>query len=422
MLRRILAFIAFILLIGAVSSLVYYNSQDTSFRLTPEHQFTLPLGVLMLAAALGGGLLMFLIAIMREGRHALREWRVHRELRAAERTAEYQSSARSLALGGDFRRARALLTKVTQKREPDISDVIDYAETFSLEGDTGQARRALEEGLKDFGNDPLLLYALARAYRADGDLPAAVSTLERALAVYPSSKPILTLLRDLLFELGSWQRACEIQERIVALRPGDAREENRLAGARYEAAKRREGDARAVALKSVTGEHPDFVPALLARARVLAAAGEQRRAMKLLERAAKRRPRSAILDELERLTPEDRYPKLAKLYGKLVSGQPGNGRLRLRAARFLVDSGRIDDAEALLRAVSANGDLPAAHALWAQIHDARAEPDQARQSYRQALGDGKPGSLLACEICHAPCRAWQERCPSCGAWGTLETL
>ena len=123
-LLRLLPLLEIIALIGAVSYLVYFNAQETQFRLSPRHQFTLPLGVLILGATLAGALVMFVLALMREGRHALREWRVHRELQAAERTAEYQTEARSLALAGDFKRARLLLAKATNKRAPDVSDIV----------------------------------------------------------------------------------------------------------------------------------------------------------------------------------------------------------------------------------------------------------------------------------------------------------
>lgn len=421
MLRRILVFLVFIGLIGAVSFLVYFNVQETQFRLTPQHTFTMPLGVLMLGATVVGAIVMFVLALMREGRHALREWRVHRELRSAERTAEYQTEARSLALSGDFKRARQLLAKATLKRSPNVSDTVDYADTFLLEGDAAQSRRVLEDAQKDYGNEPLLLYALARACRATGDLPAAISTLERAVRVYPSSLPILMLLRDVLFEAASWQRACEIQERIIALKPADESERNWLAGARFEAAKRVPPESRGSALRGITTDHPDFVPALLARARDLEDSGDHRRAVRLLEKAAKRRPRSALLDELERITPEVNRSKLAKLYTKLVTGDPGNSKLRLRAARFFVAAGRHDEAEQLLAPLSANGSAAPAHALRAAIHEARADREGAQHEYQQAFVTHEfPPRIIACERCDAVAPAWQERCSRCGAWGTFE--
>jgi len=422
MVRRILAFLLFIGLIGAVSFLVYFNAQESQFWLTPRHQFRLPLGVLMLGAAVAGAVVMFLLALMREGRHALREWRVHRELRAAERTAEYHTQARSLILAGDFKRARLLLAKATQKREPDVSDIVDYAETFLLEGDTGQARRVLEDGQREFGNEPLLLHGLARACRAGGDTPAAVSTLERAARICPASLPVLLMLRDMLFETGAWSRACEVQERVCELKPTDQIERNRLAGARLEAARRSPGDVRGSALRTLTGEHPDFVPALLERARFLESAGERRRAVRLLEKAAKGRPRLILLDELERIVPEERRVKLAKLYVKLVDGDPANAGLRLRAARYLIANRRYDEAEQLLRGLSAsNGDLAAAHALWAEIHDARADTERAQQEYRQAVAL-RPARVLACAACGAASPVWRERCDRCGAWDTYDTI
>jgi len=419
MLRRILAFLLFVGLIAAVSFLVYFNAQETQFWLTPRHQFRLPLGVLMLGAAVAGSVVMFLLALMREGRHALREWRVHRELRAAERTAEYHTQARSLVLSGDYKRARLLLAKATQKRDPDVSDIVDYAETFLLEGDAGQARRVLEEGQKQYGNEPLLQHALARACRAAGDTPAAVSTLERAARACPSSLAILSMLRDSLFETASWSRACEIQERIVALKPGDNAERNRLAGARLEAARRAPGELRGAALRALTGEHPDFAPALLERARFLEAAGERRRAVRLLEKAAKRRPRSVLLEELERMVPEERRYKLAKLYGKLVTGDPGNSNLRLHAARYLLHNRLFDEAEQLLRGLSSNGVGSSAHALWAEIHEARSDTARAQQEYRHALSGHNPVAL-ACSACGAASTAWRERCDRCGAWDTID--
>jgi thioredoxin-like negative regulator of GroEL len=130
-----------------------------------------------------------------------------------------------------------------------------------------------------------------------------------------------------------------------------------------------------------------------------------------------------LLDELERLTPEDRRARLAKLYTKLVAADPGNTKLRLRAARYLVTNGRHEEAEQLLRNVSVNGDAALAHALWAGIHEARSESDQAQQEYRQVVTAPEfPPTMLACEMCGGVSTQWQDRCRECGAWGTLESL
>jgi len=423
MLRRILTFLVFILLIGGVSALVYMNAQETSFRLAPELTFTLPLGVLMLAGGCAGAVVMFLIALMREGRHALRDWRVHRELRAAQRNVEHVAEARSLTLAGDYKRARALLTKATQKREPEIGDVIDYADTFLLEDDPAQARRVLEEGQKDFGNEPLLLFALARACRAASDTPAAISALERALAVYPRSARILTSLRDLLFETESWNRAVEVQKRIVELKPDDASERNWLLGARFEAAMQMGTADREAALKSLCNDAPEFIPAAIERARLVAAAGDRRRAMKILEKAARLRPRTALLDELEHLCGTDEPSRIAKLYTKLVTSDAANAGLRARAAHFLVATGRTDDAAALLTANTENANSPSVQAAWAEVHSAKNRNNEALAAYKKAVSArGGDKQAYSCEVCGAQSSGWQTRCEQCRAWGMLEAL
>jgi len=423
MLRRILTFLIFILLIAGVSALVYLNAQEIAFRLAPEVAFTLPLGVLMLAAGCAGAIVMFLIALMREGHHALRDWRVHRALRTAQRNVEHIAEARSLTLAGDYKRARALLTKATQKREPEIGDVIDYAETFLLEDDPVQARRILEEGQKDFGNEPLLLFALSRACRAAHDTPAAISALERALAVYPRSIRILTTLRDLLFDVESWQRAVEIQKRIVELKPDDASERNWLLGARFEAAMQEPESRREADLRSLCSDAPDFVPALLERARRATAAGDRKRAIKILEKAARQRPRAALLDEMERVCGSEDAGRVAKLYAKLVASEPVSPELRARAAHFLVSIDRADDAVAMLNASGENGRGPYLQAAWAEVHGAKNRNSEALAAYKSALtAGGLAHPIYACEVCGAQTLGWQTRCEQCRAWGMLEAL
>lgn len=423
MLRRIITFIVLITLIGAVSSLVYFNSTEAAFRLTPQYVFTLPLGVLMLIAAVAGALVMFVVAIMREGWHAVHEWRVHRGIQRAERMAEARAQARSLSLAGEYKKARALFTKATKRRQPDVGDVIDFAGTYVLEGDYAQARQILEDGQKDFGNDPLLLYALARTCRRADDSVAAISALERALAVYPNSLRILTMLRDLLFETGAWPRAAQIQERIVKIKPEDPIEHNRLLGARFEAAASADASTREADLKALLGRDPEFLPAALGQAELLENTDNLKQAIKILEKAIRHHPRSVALDALERLNGNVKPARMAKLYATLVSSQPESVALRCRAARYLTRYGMVDEAASTLDAVANIADLPEVQAVWAEIHEARSNPELAHAACRAALSsDHDSSAVFTCQICATPAKQWEHRCSQCGSWGTLESL
>jgi len=418
MLRRILAFLAFVALVAAVSALVYFNPTAIAFRYAPDDTVTLPLGLLMLAAAIAGMVVMFLLMLLREGRQAVHEWRVQRGIRSAERTATLRAEARHLSLAGDFARARTLFAKVMKMKDPDIADLIDYANTHALEGNAREAKRILEHGQKDFGNDPLLLFELAKAARAAGDTAAAVSALERALAVYPRSARLLTTLRDALMDTGVWERAAEIQERVVQLKPNDETERNRLWGARYEAASRMAPAERMAALKAITVAQPDFAPAALERARTAALTGDGRRGVRILEKAIRQRPRGALFDELEKVCSDDNT-RVVKAYSKSVEGFPRLDGLRARAARYLVQIGRSQEADALLRDARSEDTQGVLSAARGMLMEAQSQ-----------LGGGGAGSrrsgielnLWRCEACKTPAERWTARCPRCGAWGLVDDL
>jgi uncharacterized membrane-anchored protein len=423
MLRRILAFVAFVALVAAVSALVYFNPVESSFRYSPDRQISLPLGVLMLVAGVAGMLVMFLLMLLREGRHAVHEWRIQRGIRTAERTATLRGEARSLSLAGDYARARALFNKATKIRNPDVSDLIDFAGTYLLEGNAKEAKRILENAQKDFGNDPLLLSELARASRLAGDDAAAVSALERATAVYPRSIRLLAALRDVLVDSGSWSRAAEVQERIVDLRPENAAERNRLKGTRYEAALRLERNERAAALAALAAKDEDFVPATLERARALVNSGDTSRASKVLEKAVRRRPHAALLDEIERMGAADDTARVAKLYVKLVEGFPDSAPLRARAVRYLTSCGRSEQAADLLRLLPADGAPLPLEAARATLLDARGQPSEAIQAFKRVAERG--AAVLApwrCSACNALATEWTARCASCRTWGSIDSL
>jgi HemY protein len=422
MLRRIATVVAVVALIAAVSTLVYFNVQETTFKLAPEKSFTLPLGVLMLSAGVAGAIFMFLITLAREGRHALSDWRLQRDKRSEERNVEHRRQARSLTLAGDYQKARTLFAKAAKRRAPDVLDVIDYAGTYIIEGRADEARRMLEEGQKDFGNDPLLLSGLARACSGCGDPAAAISALERALSVYPSSVEILRRLRDLLFTAESWARAVEVQQKIVELTGQDEAERRRLLGAKFEAAMKLEDAEREAALRTLGGTDPDFVPAIIERANALLAADDAKQAYKILDKSARRQAHPAVLAKLEEITPADQSARMIKLYSKMLASTPENETLRLRAASYLLENGRPDEAEKTLEGGDSLSDSYGRHALAGQVHFEQSNGDLAQSAYRQAIACHPPTTgELRCGDCGRRAALWQSRCGHCGAWNSIDS-
>ncbi len=387
MLKRIFTFLAVVALIGAVASVVYFNPGETTLRLAPDRQYDMKLGYVVLISTFVGAVFVFLLFLLREGRWALRQWRIRREKRIAERARQYRAEARGLVLAGQYNNARSLLTKAGKNVDPNVVDLVDYAETYHKEDKPEEARRVLEQGIGDFGNDAQLLHSLARACVTLGDHAAAISALERAVASYPSSVDLYSLLRDEFVAQRSWKRAAEVQQRLVELESSSAAEKHRLLEIRLQATEEMDAAEAESSLKTITGMDADFAPALVARARLCVKRGNWKAAARLLEKAAKRQPAAALLDELEETLIPAQQARLLKFYGKLAASHPDDGALELRLCRCLLEADQMQEAVRLLETADAEANPALFQSLWAEVHRRQSRPEQAEACYRKAVAE-----------------------------------
>ncbi len=349
MFRRSFLFVVAIALIGAVATMVYFNSQPTTLRYGPAQEITLPLAWLIVAASVAGVLLGLLALVAREGRWAMRHWRVQRALRASVRATARRSEARSCTLAGRHAHARALLARTATGPGAVLDDAIDYGESFLAEGKAAEARSHLEDARREVGDDPRILYALARSCRALGDHVAAVAVLDRAIEALPSSLALHSLLRDSLVELQWWPRAESAQQRIVDLLPGDGDEKTRLIEIRMNAAEGADQADREAALRAVLALDPSWPAAATARAAQLLEQGKSRSAVRVLYKAAKRRPAEETLSALDASLESNNPKKLARLYGRLRRSHPASHELAVHHAGLLEKLGRKAEADAILQ-------------------------------------------------------------------------
>jgi tetratricopeptide (TPR) repeat protein len=388
MFRRSLTFVIVLGLIAAVAFLVYYNSQETALKLAPGLEFVFPLGWLIFIATCVGAVVVTALLVLREGRWALRQWRVEREKRLQERNALYRAEARGLVLAGQHGKARQLLRKAARGAESAVVDVVDIADSYLDESRFAEARKAIDEGIKQYGNDPLLLHARARTALAEGDTGAAAAALERALTAYPDSVVLLEMLRDAFVAAGSWRRAEAPQARIVELRPSDQYEKDRLFEIRVKATAGDPPAERDAALKAIIAIDPTFAPAVIERSRLLAARGDEKSAIKLVEKTLQRRVQPSLLDELGNLLSGSDDERLIATYRKLLGDVEGSDRVRLVLAQRLTALGQFDDASALLEELGGREDSAEIQVAWGDLLAARGDKAGAAASYRKAATTG----------------------------------
>jgi hypothetical protein len=134
-------------------------------------------------------------------------------------------------------------------RDPDVADLIDYANTHALEGNAREAKRVLEHGQKDFGNDPLLLFDCEVA-RVAGDDASAVS-VERARGVLREAAAC-SLISATPHDTGAWERQRD-SERIYSS-SRTTRQNGIVSGGSHEAAVRLAPGER---MRRCWGDHGD---------------------------------------------------------------------------------------------------------------------------------------------------------------------
>jgi thioredoxin-like negative regulator of GroEL len=387
MLRRTLSFVAAVAIIGAVASLVYFNSQPTTFRWAPHRETTLPLAWLILAATVAGGALVSIVLLAREGHWAMRQWKLLRALRLSERAARRRSEARASVLAGRHAKARSLLARTASGASAVIDDAVDFGEAFLAEGRPADGRTHLEDARHEFGDDPRLLYSLARCCRAVGDHASAVAALDRAVEEMPASFALHSLRRDCLVELGWWSRAETAQQRVVDLQTGDPAEKQRLIDIRMKAADSGDAGVRETALRGVLAMDPSWPAAATSRASMLASQGKKRAAVRVLYRAAKRRPAEETLRALDAMLEDGNGRQLVRLYKRLRRAHPQSSELALHYAANLIRLGRNAEAEKLIGELGELGGREAAVAesLRAKMLEGQADASGLADALRRAL-------------------------------------
>jgi HemY protein len=314
-------------------------------------------------------------------------------------------------------------------------------------------RRALENATRArrmLGDTPQTLLLAAEAARlAKADAEAAA--LYRTLADRPEAA--LLGLRGLYRQAvnrQAWDEAALIARRAEEVHPGGAwlREERtelavrtgnwsealrlappeapRAAFATAAADAEADPDAALRLAKRAWRDTPDFVPAALAYARRLRAAGRESKAAGVIRETWERAPQPELAAFA--LAPVTDPLARARAAERLVEVNPAHVESHLLLARVALEAGLTGQARRHLDAARAAGLNQ--RRLWLLQADLEAaeggETEAARQAQREALrraAAAEPDPTWRCDACGAEHTAWHPRCPVCQTagrirWGT----
>lgn len=266
----------------------------------------------------------------------------------------YQAISHGLiAVGaGDVRLAKKFSGEARRIASGEPLTLLLAAQTAQLSGDRTTAETAFRAMASRPDTKLLGLHGLFIEARRRGDARTARACAEEAAAQGPTPGWAGQAVLELRCVAHDWVGALEILERNhrsgLVDKPTYRRHRAVLLTARAMAAENNDRDqARPLALDAVKLA-PTFVPAAVLAGRLLAEAGEYRKASRILERAWRERPHPEIAEAYAHLRSGDSARERLARAQTLAQKAPGNLESALAVARASIDAQEFSVARAAL--------------------------------------------------------------------------
>ncbi len=369
-----------------------------------------------LVAVLGGTVLATLLALLavlsRKGR--------------TEDTARAYLAGVTYVLSDDPDAAIAELSKAAQLNTETLETYFALGALFRRKGELDRAIRLhrnilLRPGLTNEVRRQAHL-ELALDYKRSALNDKAIESFEKLLAEDPGNREALLHYRRILEGSHEWQRAAEIQLKLVG---SERKEQAILAHLFAETArsllKSEPLRSEAVAAHAVERE-PDSADALLALGESMIALGRRQEAEAPLRRSMKLEPELAPrITRLCASPSADPSPLEAFLRAQIAHRPRDAAAFELALALLLSETGRTDLAvEQLRRLVERNPRFWEARRELGNLLLAQGRAEELREDYRDILSTlGEPALAFLCRSCRQRLPEFLFRCPSCEEWDTV---
>jgi lipopolysaccharide biosynthesis regulator YciM len=410
----------------AVAYLASLNTAGVRLTLAPDWSYDLPVIALIVGAFLGGALLAFVLATLRDVGRRYRDFRRTRQARRTETLSEIFQRGMEAELAGNAADAARAYEEVLRRDPAHPGAPLRLAELARTRGDESAALSYHLQALHVEERATTLL-AVADDYRRLGRPDDAVGTYRRVLDRDREHLGALRGLRDVAAQRGRWAEALEAEERLIRTVPRDDRsaEEGWLAGIQYELGRAllAGGDAAAAAarFRDALRTRPDFLPAALALGDTHLKTGDAREAARAWERALQSQVAVPLLSRLERLRrTEGRPARMVALYEESAARHPENLAVAFGLGRVYFELAMLDEAAEQFQKLEVRlPELPAIHAYLGAIFERRGQVREAFEEYRRALAFRETFDWAHhCATCGATQPSWFDRCPSCHRWNT----
>lgn len=428
-----LAILIFILFVGAMALLAMANTDSTTVAVPFYKTFELSKISLILISSGSGALLVLLIFVVRDTKRMVATFQYQKKQKREEKIQGLYSRAMNAMLAGDVAEARRLLDEILRE-EP------EHAETLMRLGDLSKKEERFDEAIRYYKKALAASHGDLERIEAMFSLASLSERLERwsdaieyvedILEKDPGNLGAMHLKRSILEHMNRWDDLIEVQKGIIKAEEkaghSTAKEEAVLNGYRYEQAREslEQGQIEKAdkGFRNILRSDEKFVPAYLGVSEAMLKEGDSEGAVAFLEKGYEATSSALLLAGIEDLLINMGEPsRLIRLYRDALAKAPQNNMLKFFLGKLYYRLEMVDDALETLASGEVPEGFPQWHQLLGELYLRRNQCERAVEEFKKTVDFKKTLRLpYCCSKCGHDADDWSGRCPSCGSWNTYE--
>jgi lipopolysaccharide biosynthesis regulator YciM len=427
--KTILTIFVVFAIVWFVVTTVRLNQGLVTARFAMLEPLELELWMLMLGAFAVGAALILTFDIAGVARRFARDRRQRREYRAHEEVESLYLQGLDAMVNARYEKALDRFEKVLEREPSHTNAAIKQGDSLRALKRHREAAEVLERASRMSSDNLMALYSLSDVYLDAGADERARITLERIIETDPDTTVSAhRKLRDLLARELEWERASDVQKKLVSMVSNEEREKElsmakgiRL-GVGMQLAERGRTQDAIDSLTSIIEEDETFVPAYVRLGEVLASADQTDEAVRIwregFEKTGSTEPLSALQSFYLRVDqPEEAigvWKRALVLSDSEVPLRYCLGKLYYRL--FMLEEA-LREFQMIEDRVSG---LPALHLYIARILERKGDLAAALAKTKMLVAEVE-GLIMdyVCNACSWRSSEWSERCTRCGAFSSV---
>jgi len=420
-----LLFLFIIFFAGVFVYISYLNPLSIKFQYLKGSYLNTSLSILLISSFFLGVLIIFFIYLFLDIKKAIKE---RKDKKEKEQLWERFYQATEALFKGDLINAEKHVLTYLQKRPDDPKAFLMLAEIYQKGGKFQEAIDTLKKA-KDLKMDQLeILFREAKIYKETKNYTGAIIALQEIITLNSTNLEAMRELRDIFIYEKKWDRALDLQRRIIKVSPEEENElERKLQqGLKFELAKfkaeKGEKEKGIKELKEIIKKDHSFTPPQILLGELLSQDEDIKEAIKVWRKGFDETHEIIFLNKLEDLFLSQGDPRsIIHIYLEAMEKHPDNIVIPFFYARLCLRLEMIDEAMERLKEIETIlSDHPFYHYLLAEVYSHRADYENTSQEYRRGLELEGGGYIpYCCTNCQNEVNDWLPSCPRCGQWGTL---